>query len=144
MARVGWVGAIGLIALLCGTASANRVLTQQIKEAQSGLLWKGSPLYAASEAAKGGFECGYSGRECNFVYSDKRGPDGECVPPVIPGYPGNPAPTIEQFCGYHQSIPPNYWDGVYRNVSHRCVWPPPPHQALTRPPSPLLLCSTRS
>ena len=113
------LAAVIVILAFAGSARANRVLTQQVQEAVSapGSLWWGSPLYGASHTAKAGFTCGYEGRDCNFVYSDQTGPNGECVAPVIPAYPGNPTPTREEFCAYHMSIPVDYWNGVYHNTS---------------------------
>lgn len=97
---------------------ARRVLAQApaIRETHhSGKLWTGSPLFAALEIAKAGFECGYEGRDCNWVYSDRTGPNGECVDPKIPPIPGNLNPTIAEFCAFQQTTPVAYWDGVYRN-----------------------------
>ncbi len=116
LGRLGCLFAALMLAIAIGGARADRVLLQQVKEATQGTpLWKGSPLFNAAEVAKAGFECGYAGEECTWVYSDQTGPGGTCEPPKIPPTPLNAAPTIAEFCGYHQTIPPYYWDGVYQN-----------------------------
>ncbi|QDZ19714.1 hypothetical protein HOP50_03g22310 [Chloropicon primus] len=109
--------AVLAVVALANAVEAARTLTQEIRETKTGLLWKGSPLFAASDAAKAGFTCGYEGRECNFQYSDQTGPDGTCVPAAAPYIPTNPNPTMMEFCGYHQANPPYHWDGVWHNTT---------------------------
>mmetsp|Transcript_1580 Transcript_1580/g.3486 ORF Transcript_1580/g.3486 Transcript_1580/m.3486 type:complete len:313 (+) Transcript_1580:234-1172(+) len=79
-----------------------------------GKLWTGSPLHGALEYSKAGFECGDK-KSCNWVYSDQTGPDGTCAVPKLPPIPYNENPTIAEFCGYYQTIPPWHWDFMYRN-----------------------------
>jgi len=53
--------------------------------------------------------------ECTFKYSDATGPNGSCEEPRIPRIPGNSNPTLEEFCGYHQTIPASQWDLPYHS-----------------------------
>ena len=108
-------GIFGALLLLCfaGSIHADRVLLQQAKQS---LLWKDSPLFHAAEAAKAGFECAYGEEDCEWVYSDRTGRNGQCVTPAAPPIPGvNARPTMAEYCGYYQTMPQWGWDGVYKN-----------------------------
>jgi len=67
-----------------------------------------SPLYPLMEQAIPHFDC--PGGNCQFVLSDRTGPDGSCQEPKIPRIPGNPNPSMEEFCAYHQGNTAEQWN----------------------------------
>ena len=82
--------------------------------ARPGQLSKDSPLYPVLQEAAQHFDC--PDGNCAFVLSDKTGPNGTCVNPTIPRIPGNPTPTMQEFCEFHQNNPAEQWSYPFKKA----------------------------